>query len=196
MPAGPREVDIDADVRCAIRGRRAMGYSWWIGTRAGYGNRVAWFRNDGDGNFYEERVLTWEEEAIDVRKVTVGDMDNDGDVDIISASFIDNKIAWYENLGYLNFNEEVKLISPLAVGAVDIHVRDFDGDSDLDVVSASFIDNRIIWYQNVINMDLDDDFNRYVLTFASTGATGVFSADIDTDGDYDIITSSANNNSI
>jgi len=163
---------------------------------AGYGNRVAWFRNDGDGVFYEERVLTWENEAIDVRKVTVGDMDNDDDMDILSASFIDNKIAWYENMGYLNFNQDPRVISLLAVGAVDLHVQDFDGDNDLDIVSASNMDNRIIWYQNVINMDLEDDFNRYVLTFAASGATGVYSADIDIDGDNDIITSSANNNAI
>ena len=37
--------------------------------------------------------------ADQARSVYATDLDGDGDADVLSASYIDNKIAWYENLG-------------------------------------------------------------------------------------------------
>ena len=34
------------------------------------------------------------------RSVYAIDVDGDGDVDVLSASLLDNKIAWYENDGH------------------------------------------------------------------------------------------------
>ena len=31
------------------------------------------------------------------RSVVLADMDGDGDLDVLSASYFDDKIAWYEN---------------------------------------------------------------------------------------------------
>ncbi len=164
---------------------------------AGYGNTVSWFINDGDGNFTDERLLTVEEYfASNVQTVYAADMNNDGDMDVLSASWGDSKIAWYENIGYTNFNEEQQIISVLAIGASDLHPADFDGDGDLDVVSSSAMDGRIIWYQNVLEQSEDHDFIRYVLTATASGASSVYAADIDIDGDNDIISASADNNKI
>ncbi len=164
---------------------------------AGYGNTVSWFKNDGDGTFSMERLLTVEEYyASNVQTVTVGDMNNDNKIDVLSASWGDSKIAWYENYGYTNFNEEQKIISVLAIGASDLHPADFDGDGDLDVVSSSAMDGRIIWYQNVLGESDDDDFIRYVLTATSPGASSVHAADIDIDGDNDIISASSDNDKV
>ena len=33
-----------------------------------------------------------------IRSIAVSDLDGDGDVDIVSASELDDKVAWYENL--------------------------------------------------------------------------------------------------
>ena len=35
------------------------------------------------------------------------DLDNDGDIDVLSASEYDNKIAWYENDGNENFTQHI-----------------------------------------------------------------------------------------
>lgn len=161
---------------------------------AGYGNRVSWFRNNGSGGFNEERLLT--EEAYDVRSVSVGDMNGDDNIDVLSASFGDSKIAWYQNLGYSNFYEEQRIISVLAIGATDLFAADFDGDNDLDVVSSSAMDSRIIWYQNVLDQEDDLEFKRYPLTNSTSGASSVYAADIDIDGDQDIIAASADDNKI
>jgi len=39
------------------------------------------------------------------------DLDGDGDNDVLSASYGDNKIAWFENLGGGNFSSERSISS-------------------------------------------------------------------------------------
>ncbi|MCP4048858.1 MAG: hypothetical protein GY732_23030, partial [Gammaproteobacteria bacterium] len=73
--------------------------------------------------------------------VTTADMDGDGDMDVLSASFIDNKIAWYENDGSETFT--VHTISTAANSAMSVTTADVDGDGDLDVLSASTVDHKI-----------------------------------------------------
>jgi hypothetical protein len=64
------------------------------------------------------------------------DIDGDGDNDVLSASVVDNKIAWYINDGNGNFSTE-QIISINANGANSVYAIDLDGDGDNDVLSAS-----------------------------------------------------------
>ena len=74
------------------------------------------------------------------------DVDGDGDVDVLSASQNDDKVAWYENNGTQNFTPHV--ISDVADGARGVHAADVDGDGDVDVLSAAFEEHRVTWYEN------------------------------------------------
>ena len=75
------------------------------------------------------------------------DIDGDGDLDALSASFNDSKIAWYENLdGQGTFGPQL-VISAVASGAIAVYAANLDGDEDLDVLSASSFDNKIAWYE-------------------------------------------------
>ncbi|NEQ77123.1 MAG: hypothetical protein F6K23_31400 [Okeania sp. SIO2C9] len=56
-------------------------------------------------------------------------------MDILSASFGDDKIALYLNDGSNNFTEQT--ISTNANGATSVFAADVDGDGDVDVLSAS-----------------------------------------------------------
>ena len=73
-------------------------------------------------------------------------MDGDGDMDVLSASLTDDKIAWYENDGNQVFTEQV--ITTNADGALSVYATDVDGDGDMDVLSASQYDNKIAWYEH------------------------------------------------
>ncbi len=56
--------------------------------------------------------------------VFAADVDGDGDLDVLSASVDDDKIAWYENDGSQNFTPHT--ISTAADGAVSVFAADVD----------------------------------------------------------------------
>ena len=74
-------------------------------------------------------------------------MDSDGDLDVLSASSGDDKIAWYANDGTGQFGPQ-QVITTVADGARCVYAADLDGDGDLDVLSASYNDDKIAWYEN------------------------------------------------
>ena len=80
--------------------------------------------------------------------IDVADIDGDGDLDIVSASAGDDKIALYENNGAANPTFTTVVISTSADGAHDVSIADVDGDGDLDIVSASAFDDTIAVYTN------------------------------------------------
>jgi hypothetical protein len=67
--------------------------------------------------------------------VYAADVDGDGDMDVLSASEYDDKIAWYENDGQQHFT--IHTITDAADGARSVYATDVDGDGDMDVLSAS-----------------------------------------------------------
>ncbi|MBL7788040.1 MAG: VCBS repeat-containing protein [Chitinophagales bacterium] len=71
----------------------------------------------------------------------------------------------------------------------DAHAADLDGDGDMDVLSASYIDNKIAWYEN----DGNGNFGlQQIITTATNGARSVYAADLDNDGDVDVLSASTN----
>lgn len=119
--------------------------------------------------------------------VFAADIDGDGDVDILSASADDNKIAWYKNIDGQGTYGEQLLISTEALSATSVFAFDIDGDSDIDVVSGSFYDNKIAWYEN---LDGQGTFgNQQIISITATGANHIVIADIDGDGDGDVLAS-------
>jgi len=54
-------------------------------------DKFAWYENDGSEGFTEHAISTSADGAI---SVFAADVDGDGDMDVLSASKSDNKIAW------------------------------------------------------------------------------------------------------
>ena len=126
--------------------------------------------------------------------VYVADMDGDGDLDIVSASFGDDTIAWYENNGAADPSFAAQDIATSADGAASVFAADMDGDGDLDIVSASFIDNTIAWYEN--DGAANPTWTAVDIATSADGAESVFAADMDGDGDLDIVSASFNDDTI
>jgi len=73
----------------------------------GSDDNITWYENDGDENFSTHTITTYVESAY---SVYAADVDSDGDIDVLSASYYDDKIAWYENLqitGIINDNNGI-----------------------------------------------------------------------------------------
>ncbi len=148
-------------------------------------DKIAWYQNDGTGNFSVQKLITTEAEGAE--SVYAADLDADGDLDVLSASAEDDKIAWYENDGTGNFSDS-KLIISEADGAASVFAADLDADGDLDVLSASAEDDKIAWYEN----DGTGNFSaQKIITTDADGARSVCTADLDSDGDADVISGSA-----
>ena len=114
-----------------------------------------------------------ESEADGPNSVFAADLDGDGDVDVLSASDSDQKIAWYENTdGKGSFGQQ-RVITTEAETApphYPLFAADLDGDGDMDVLSDSG------WYENT---DGKGSFDREQII-----ATAVLAAaDLDRDGD-------------
>jgi FG-GAP-like repeat len=135
--------------------------------------------------FCDRHVLTTD--ADDARSVFAADLDGDGDMDVLSASVIDDKVAWYENLGGGNFGSQ-QVISTLANGPFDIHAADLDGDGDADVLSASIGDDTISWYENLGGGAFAP---RAIVSTVADGAFAVYAEDLDGDGDLEVLSASA-----
>ena len=114
--------------------------------------------------------------------VYAADLDDDGDADVLSASRLDDKIAWYRNLGAEEFSVQF-VITTDADGARAVHAADLDGDGDADVLSGSYEDREVAWYENqggVIS-------TRRVIATRPAGFVSVHAADLDGDGDADVL---------
>ena len=121
-----------------------MAMEIWIISGDLFDDTVAWYENDGAANpsFTASDIAT---NADEIYGIEVGDLDGDGDLDIVSASNMDATIAWYENDGAANPSWTAADISTSAAGARDVKIADLDG-GDLDLVSAH--SHVIGWYEN------------------------------------------------
>ena len=153
-------------------------------------DRIAWRENlDGKGVFGPERIISIEEDY--ARSVCAADIDGDGDMDALSASWWDDTVAWHENLdGQGSFGNR-RVVSSQAEKSSSASACDVDNDGDLDVLSVSEADYTIGWFEN---LDGNGAFgNRQTITSDAMGAHSAATADLDGDGDPDLLTTSVFN---
>jgi hypothetical protein len=146
-------------------------------------DKVAWYRNLGNGSFSTARVIATNSA---LWGVFAADLDGDGDMDVVTANR-DNTVAWYRNdegSFISSFN-----ISTDAMSVVSVAAADLDDDGDMDVVSASYSDDKIAaiaWHRN----DGSAGFTQFTITTDVRRAYYVYAADLDGDGSMEVISAS------
>ena len=147
----------------------------------GNANTHVWYENDGFGTFTRHDIDTTADGA---HSIVTGDMDLDGDIDLLVSNQDGDSHAWYENDGSGGFTRHD--IDTAADGAHSIVTGDMDQDGDIDLLTSNQDAGNIAWYEN----DGNENFSTHALTTTADGAISVFAVDMDGDSDTDVLAAS------
>ncbi len=143
-----------------------------------------WYENlDGQATFGPLKVISTG--VNDVRFVTTADIDGDGAIDVLATCPGDDIVLWNRNLDNTGSFTGNQIIASDAVGANVADAADFDGDGDLDVVSANRNEDTVAWYENLDG--LGNFGPEQAISTSVINARFVLSRDFDGDGDMDIM---------
>jgi iron(II)-dependent oxidoreductase len=152
---------------------------------------VLWWQNEspaGDGTSWVKHSIG--KNFHNTQTVEAADIDGDGDLDVIAGAGDDDEVAWWRNDGGDPIKWEKQTINKHFDWAHWVHVVDLDGDDRLDVLGAAYLDSEITWWRNAGGDPIEWERQRIDENFP--GALMVHSADLDNDGDEDVI-GTANN---
>jgi DNA-binding NtrC family response regulator len=140
------------------------------------------YRNDGDRFTDITKTCTASGNAARSNGVTLADLDNDGDLDIV-VTRSDSRNSIWRNDGEWNFSDVTGIVGfasgPISFGSA---AADFDNDGDLDLV---IVNNQGTTYlQNVGGIEFLPSIVGGLADVIEARAVAV--ADIDNDGDQDM----------
>ncbi|MFT5122380.1 MAG: hypothetical protein ACI97B_001009 [Verrucomicrobiales bacterium] len=117
---------------------------------------------------------------------TVGDVDRDGDIDIVAGSDVANNIRWFVNTGAPGVPMAPVTIVTGVTDPQDIEIGDLDGDGLMDVVVSSGSQNRLTWYRQTPTTT----WQSRTISSTVDNPTEHALVDMDNDGDLDVVLSS------
>nr|GFB66938.1 hypothetical protein [Tanacetum cinerariifolium] len=122
------------------------------------------------------------------------DVNQDGYLDVLTGDSKNNLLAIRLNDGTGDFSLPTSGYqnAPVGAGLASIATGDIDGDGDLDFVTANTIGNSAsVWLNSGTNLTTGFYFNTSYTVSMGSGPTAVSLADIDNDGDLDLLTTNA-----
>ena len=117
------------------------------------------------------------------------DIDSDGDLDIVVGTRGESRLIIFENPGdgTLNFIEHAVGIYGARMAGFNLEYVDLSGDGRLDIIGTA--PRGMVWIEQPARRG--DAWNaHYIGTFAPDSHTGYATADIDGDGDIDLVAGS------
>lgn len=153
-----------------------------IGT-CGYDRDVTWWNNtDGTGTVWTENII---DDQFIGRCVASDDIDGDGDKDVIGASSSSDLVSWWENIDGTGATWVEHVVSSAISGPKVVKTDDIDGDGFRDIISASFVEDYVVWWSNTDGTGTTWNIHLVEDSFEMPRSLG--SADFDDDGDRDIV---------
>jgi hypothetical protein len=164
----PADIDNDGDLDIVGAGGHYTKPAW-----------VGWYENNGSTQFQTFHTILEVDSAYGTKYLFVCDLDNDNDQDIVCAFWDWNLLGWFENDGNGVFGDLITISTDL-IKPKSVYCADFDNDGDKDVLAwaASYLDHRVVWFENDLDMGLekiDEDINFQIYPNPTQGALYVSS---------------------
>jgi hypothetical protein len=147
--------DIDGDGDTDIMGAASLGWEikWWE-NYDGFG--ISWIEHTISSNFnYAFSVYS-------------SDVDEDGDMDVLGASYFGDDITWWENTDGSGLNWHERIVDGNFDGAGDVVTGDMDSDGDTDIIGAAYEGGDVSWW-NVTSFGASGELESSILD-TETGA--------------------------
>ena len=143
--------------------------------------------NDAPVNMLTGQPQTIASGSVDgATDVKAADLNGDGDIDLVSSSYGDDSIVWYENDGAGNLTAIT--VATGVFGAREVFIADVNNDGHMDILSAAYEQQSIIWYENDgAGPGGTPTFTAHTIALGEGQASTVFAVDLDNDGDTDVL---------
>lgn len=147
------------------------------------GSRIRWWRNEG-GQPPAWTGIDIEPGFAGAASVRAGDIDGDGTVDVVGCAWVANEVAvWYNGGQGVSWTRQSVENEFAQCHWVDL--ADLDDDGDLDLLGAAAEANTVaIWYNDG---GAPVAWTEQVIDTAYAGARSLVAADLDGDGDLDLL---------
>lgn len=150
-------------------------------------NMLYLFENDRRGNFTRHFIQKEDPERLE--RHMIGDVDRDGDADVVIVKNLRGHLLWFENSGTPTDGKLWRrhVITTDLPGAYDVAVADFDKDGDLDVAASSWVlGNQFAWFEND-GTPADHPWRKHMIEQDVAETRTMRAADFDGDGDMDLL---------
>lgn len=156
-------------------------------------NELTLWRNEGG------TPIGWSEQSIalgftQAKSVHAGDFNDDGLPDVVGASLLNNEISWWENGGGWPIQWTKHTVTTSFAGAHRVEAVDMDLDGNPDILAAGWYANQIAWWRNDGGNPVG--WTQQVIASGFPRTCTAIPADLDQDGDIDVIGTSQDGDEI
>lgn len=162
------DMDNDTDIDLVISSYGLFGTS----------DLVSFLENNGSQNFTNINVLSQNSFILNAYPIHIS---SNTLKDIVVANTVEDQLLWFKQNANHTFTEQAAIAIGVD-GITGLFAVNLDGDNDMDILTASQNDNKIIWHENI-----NQSFVQHVISSSVDGAYAVYAADFDFDNDIDVV---------
>lgn len=163
------------------------------------GNNVYFNGDDSSGS--NTGIFNDSEQSLGITYTTsiaLGDIDGDGDLDMVESNLNTNKRIWLNSQKHTG--DSLMIPSPQALAknnTYTIALGDLDNDGDPDLVEGNIGEANLVWLNR--NDSLGNSTGVFIDSnqeLGTGGTTSIVLADVDSDGDLDIVEANYNEDNL